>query len=222
MSHRARCSKKWFETVFDLLYLGTLSVAGCQLLGAASKWSLRWTFGLLTLLLCFGDAFHLIPRILDTWDRRIGYHHVSIGLGKMASSITMTLFYLGLWLIGAVHYGIAANWMTLFVLLLGMLRIIACLLPQNKWATIGTSQRWIIFRNVPLFLIGTAVMLLFAAGASQIADGLSQIWFAILLSFLCYAPVVLFSKKHPKVGVLMLPKSCAYVAIVLMGFSFPG
>ena len=57
------------------------------------------------------------------------------------------------------------------------------------------------------------------AGALKNGGSLSFLWIAILISFACYMPVVLFSGRNPKVGMLMLPKSCAYAAIVLMGFS---
>ena len=40
---------------------------------------------------------------------------------------------------------------------------------------------------------------------------------AILISFGCYLPVTLMSKKHPKVGLLMIPKTCAYIWMIAMG-----
>jgi hypothetical protein len=41
---------------------------------------------------------------------------------------------------------------------------------------------------------------------------------AVALSFGFYLPVVLFSGTFPIVGVLMIPKTMAYVWIVLMGW----
>ena len=40
---------------------------------------------------------------------------------------------------------------------------------------------------------------------------------AILISFGCYLPVTLLSKKYPKVGLLMIPKTCAYSWMFVMG-----
>ena len=40
---------------------------------------------------------------------------------------------------------------------------------------------------------------------------------AILISFGCYIPVTLFSKTKPKVGLLMIPKTCAYMWMIIMG-----
>ena len=40
---------------------------------------------------------------------------------------------------------------------------------------------------------------------------------AIIISFAWYLPVTLFSKTKPKVGLLMIPKTCAYMWIIAMG-----
>lgn len=40
---------------------------------------------------------------------------------------------------------------------------------------------------------------------------------AILISFGCYLPVTIFCKKHPKVGLLMIPKTCTYIWMIVMG-----
>lgn len=39
----------------------------------------------------------------------------------------------------------------------------------------------------------------------------------IIISFGWYLPVTLFSKTKPKVGLLMIPKTCAYMWIIAMG-----
>jgi hypothetical protein len=41
-------------------------------------------------------------------------------------------------------------------------------------------------------------------------------WLAVALSFAFYIPVVVGANKKPELGMLMLPKSCAYVWIVAM------
>jgi len=43
-------------------------------------------------------------------------------------------------------------------------------------------------------------------------------WLAILLSFGFYVPVVLWADVYPLVGMLMIPKTCAYVWAVWMGY----
>ncbi len=44
-------------------------------------------------------------------------------------------------------------------------------------------------------------------------------WLTITLSFAFYIPVVLWSDAYPLVGILMIPKTCAYVWTVAIGFN---
>lgn len=43
-------------------------------------------------------------------------------------------------------------------------------------------------------------------------------WLTIVLSFGFYIPVVLWDDAHPLIGMLMIPKTCAYVWTVLIGY----
>ena len=43
-------------------------------------------------------------------------------------------------------------------------------------------------------------------------------WLTILLSFGFYIPVVLWAEIVPMLGMLMIPKTCAYVWTVLIGY----
>lgn len=44
-------------------------------------------------------------------------------------------------------------------------------------------------------------------------------WLTIVLSFGFYIPVVLWADAVPLIGMLMIPKTCAYVWTVLIGYS---
>ena len=43
-------------------------------------------------------------------------------------------------------------------------------------------------------------------------------WLTIVLSFGFYIPVVLWADTVPAVGMLMIPKTCAYVWTVMIGY----
>jgi hypothetical protein len=43
-------------------------------------------------------------------------------------------------------------------------------------------------------------------------------WLAVTVSFGFYIPVVLWADVYPILGMLMLPKTCAYVWMVVMGY----
>ena len=44
-------------------------------------------------------------------------------------------------------------------------------------------------------------------------------WLTIVLSFGFYIPVVLWADVNPLIGMLMIPKTCAYVWTVLIGYN---
>lgn len=211
------------ETVFDIAYLGTVLISGILLCISAKIGSERWQFGIMALILGLGDSFHLLPRIYAMWTSGTKDYTALLGIGKLIASVSMTIFYVLLWNIGLLHYaGIGTVYMTAVIYALAVLRIVFTLLPQNRWTSKDSPLKWSILRNVPFFVLGMFVMVLFAIGSFGKSDGFSFLWLAILISFACYLPVVLFSGSSRKVGMLMLPKSCAYAAIVLMGFSLAG
>jgi hypothetical protein len=179
----------------------------------------KWLFGLMALTLGAGDAFHLIPRIVSLNSGADDYTAV-LGCGKCIASITMTVFYVLLWNIGRIHYpGFEFAAFRVPVLIFAAARVALCLFPQNRWTSKTPSGNWPVWRNIPFVLLGFSVMAMYAAGSRIQQDGLSPVWAVVLISFVCYIPVVLFSGKYPRIAILMLPKTCAYAAIVLLGFS---
>ena len=211
---------KIVETIFDLSYLLTVLISALLLYITSEVGSLRLQYALMALTLGVGDAFHLVPRICSMADKKGRKYTSVLGVGKFVASITMTIFYIILWEIGKVYYIFNANIFFLTIIYgCALLRIILCILPQNRWQSANPPLIWGIIRNIPFLILGMTVMIFYLIGVINTGGSLAFIWFAILISFACYMPVVLFSQSHPKVGMLMLPKSCAYAAIVLMGFS---
>lgn len=217
---KKKSSMRWVEIAFDFIYLFIVFTAGIILYRTSDSGSIRWKFALMSLLLGAGDSFHLVPRISSLLDNKGRDYTISLGMGKFVTSITMTVFYLFLWEIGKEYYKFdISSYISTIVYGLAFLRIGLCFFPQNQWTSRRPSLKWGILRNIPFLLLGAIVMGLYLLGSLNIGGSLSYLWLAILISFLCYMPVVLYSQKSPMVGMLMLPKSCAYVAIVLMGFS---
>lgn len=205
------------EAVFDILYLCTGMIVGFYLLASGGN-TLRSLYGIMVLVLISGDSFHLVPRIRVglTGDRERFARQLSVG--KLVTSITMTVFYVVLWHIGLLYFTdakLAA--FTVIIYILAILRVILCLCPQNGWLAKQPSGRWGIYRNIPFLLLGSMVMVLFLINGNQGTGALGFMGGAVFLSFLFYVPVVLWAERYPAVGMLMLPKTCAYIWIICMG-----
>lgn len=208
-----------FEAVFDVVYLIAALTLGFVLLSTKSDNTARLLAGVMAIVLACGDAFHLLPRIKVIITHQEERLRRALGIGKQITSITMTFFYLFLWQIGLMIFPlISTNFWTYLVYFLATVRILLCLLPQNKWQDRYPPVNWGIWRNIPFFLLGITVAILFFLQRNQ-TPSFNLMWLAILLSFGFYLPVVLYSNKNPKIGMLMLPKTCTYLWMLAMCLS---
>lgn len=208
-----------FELMFDLLYLLFACFLGIQMLLGAN-WVGQMLAGGVALLLVLGDSFHLLPRMLSIVRGSEEGLSKALGIGKLVTSITMTGFYLLLWHIGVLlFHPPAAAVGTTIVYVLAVLRIVLCLFPQNRWLERETPVKWAIWRNIPFLLLGLATAILFGIYQGSVPE-IGFMWLAVALSFLFYLPVVLGAQRYPILGMLMLPKTCMYVWMLLMFRSF--
>lgn len=206
------------EAVFDILYLCTALILGVVLLSTAINNIARMLAGIMAIILALGDAFHLVPRIKVIFTNNEDKLRKALGFGKLVTSITMAVFYFILWEIGLLVFTVEnANFWSVIIYVLTGVRIFLCLLPQNKWHERFPPVKWGIYRNIPFFIQGGIVAVLYFMNRS--VPSLELVWLAISLSFLFYLPVVLWANKKEKIGMLMLPKSCAYIWILIICLS---
>lgn len=207
------------EVIFDILYLAIASLIGLYLLFTSNGITLRILAGLMALVLAGGDAFHLIPRIHVINTGREELYRRSLGIGKQITSITMTVFYVMLWHIAQSLYGFNLFTLWIFVIYtLAIIRIVLCLMPQNRWIDRYPPISWGIYRNIPFFMMGVIIAFVFFQNR-DLVPAFYWTWLAILLSFGFYLPVVLYANKNPKIGMLMLPKTLMYVWLLVMCLS---
>lgn len=205
------------ETIFDILYLGLALIVGITMLRKGTTPAVKKA-GLMATLLGSGDAFHLIPRSYALWTTGMESNAAALGFGKFVTSITMTIFYLILYYIWRDHFQIKNRKnLTLTMWVLAVLRIALCLLPQNQWLTYRQPLTFGILRNIPFAIMGILVIVLYAQQVKRTRDRVFRFMpLAVALSFGFYLPVVLFSATAPMVGMLMIPKTMAYVWMILM------
>ena len=167
-----------------------------------------------------GDAFHLVPRAYALCTTGLGNYTVPLGLGKWITSVTMMIFYVLLYHVWRKRYDIKGkNGVTAAVYILALVRIILCMMPQNNWLSADSPLSWGIYRNIPFALLGLLIIVLFYNSAKEKKDkAFKNMWLTIVLSFGFYIPVVLWADAVPIIGMLMIPKTCAYVWTVLIGY----
>ena len=207
------------ETIFDILYLSFALVAGLTML-IRGKDPLVKRAGLMAALLGAGDSFHLVPRAYALWTTGLEANAAALGIGKLITSITMTIFYLLLYYIWRDRYHITGRGrLTAAIWGLAALRVALCLLPQNQWLAYRQPLLFGVLRNIPFAAMGLIIIVIYARESRRADDRVFRFMpLAVALSFGFYLPVVLFSGVAPMVGILMIPKTMAYVWIVLMAW----
>ena len=207
------------EAIFDAAYLIFDLIAAMLFFIFSQGKTLFILYGILTLTLCGGDAFHLVPRIIRAVRGTNDKIKRQLGIGLQVSSITMTVFYIILmyiWKYTFLELKIpvileAVIWISAVV------RIVICMFPQNNWCTEEGNIKLSIIRNAVFAITGIGVIILYIISGNTYGYHMTRMVAAIIISFGCYLPVTLFSKSKPKVGLLMIPKTCAYMWVIAMG-----
>ena len=159
-------------------------------------------YGILTLTLCGGDAFHLVPRILRAVRGSNDKIKRQLGIGLQVSSITMTVFYIILMYIWKLTFPELAAPVSIeaVVWISAIVRIVICLFPQNNWCSEEGNLKLSVIRNAVFAVTGIGIIILYAMSGNTYGYHMTRMVAAIIISFGCYLPVTLFSKTKPKCG----------------------
>ena len=93
------------ETLFDIVYLSTVITLGVKMLRGAKTKQHR-LYGVMAVVLGCGDAFHLVPRAVALCTTGLANYTAALGIGKLITSVTMTVFYLLLYYVWRERYGV--------------------------------------------------------------------------------------------------------------------
>lgn len=205
---------KYGESFFDILYLLFAVTAGIVIL-ARRRDRTGILMGVAAIVLGSGDAFHLVPRVLNYFID--SDFTAALGVGKLITSITMTVFYVLMFALHKEVYGKASQGGTLTkiaVILLASVRVLVCLLPGNAWLSNGGSVGWGIARNIPFVALGIIIVVLYWLKRAE-DRAFRRVWLYVTLSFLFYIPVAVAAPLVPMLGMLMLPKTICYIFILI-------
>ena len=214
---------KYGESTFDILYLLFAILSGILLLIKRKDKTGR-LMGLAALVLGCGDAFHLVPRVLNYFVD--ADFTVALGIGKWVTSVTMTVFYVFMYHIWAglrkrnenpEQAPAKQTFLTgpVPVYWIAATRIVLCMFPQNGWFQNESPLHWAIIRNVPFVLLGVLIILLYF-GIRKEERTFRFVWLLITLSFLFYMPVAVGAGFLPILGMLMLPKTVCYILLIVV------
>jgi hypothetical protein len=182
----------------------------------------RWAFALLAL----GDTGHVGFRVLAYAQGNmqasvslLGREFGLVGLGALSTAVTVTFFYVLVLVAWKERFDREYGWFGYFLLACAAARLVIMIPAANQWNNVVPPQPWSLFRNLPLMIQGLGVAALILRDARRTHDrAFAWIGIMILVSYACYTPVILFVQQAPLVGMLMIPKTLAYVAIAFIAY----
>lgn len=221
----------WFETIFNISYLSVIWWLTYLMYKRLPKLDEKIipvanlivaAFALLSL----GDSGHVGFRVLalifggpESTVSIAGTPIRWISLGTLTTTATVTIFYVLILIIWKKHFNKKYGWLGLFLFFMAIVRMVMTMLPINDWNASMPEQPWASYRNIPLMIQGLGVAYLILRDAKEAGDkAFTQIGYMILVSYAFFIPVILFVQKMPLIGMLMIPKTLAYVAIAVIAY----
>jgi hypothetical protein len=219
------------ENAFNVAYLITvwalvaLMARGGSRVAAADR-PLAARFLLAFSLLAAGDTFHVGARVVTAVLGGVratvmvgGVEASFIGLGMLATAYTVTVFYMVLAEARKLRSGGGADAAFWIVEVLLGLRLVLMALPGNAWESPVPPSGMGLVRNLPLAAAGVLMAILFVVEGRRGRDRAWElIGWSMIASYGFYTPVILFAARIPMLGLLMIPKTVAYVAMGIVAY----
>lgn len=224
-------AQMWMEVSFNLMYLVVVWWLVAAMLRRLPQLAAKdqkigryiiWAFGLLAL----GDTGHVGFRVLayalgglDT-SLKLGRLSLGlVGLGALSTAITVTFFYVLVLFIWQERFERPLGWFGWLLIASAGVRLLVMALPGNLWNSVVPPQPMSLVRNLFLTISGLGAAYLILRDAARSGDRVfTWIGASILVSYAFYIPVILFVQVQPLVGMLMIPKTLAYVAIAVIAY----
>jgi hypothetical protein len=214
--------RTWLEILFNISYLIVVWALVIAMARRPARVQpdrlplarrIMWAFALLAL----GDTGHVGFRVLAYALGGLDANPTLVGLGALATAITVTFFYMLMLDAWRLRFKRSFGWFGYCLLLAGVARLVLMALPQNEWGSVVPPQPFSLYRNLPLMIQGLGAMVLILRDAVVTRDRtFTWIGAMIFVSFAFYTPVILFVQQSPLMGMLMIPKTLAYVAIAII------
>ena len=135
----------------------------------------RWAF----VLLALGDTGHVGFRVLAYSLGGLEENPLWVGLGALATAITVTFFYLLMLDIWRVRFERKFGWFEYLLIASVPVRFIVMALPGNAWGSTVPPEFWGPFRNLFLIILGIGVLFLILRNSLKTKDRIFR-WIAVL------------------------------------------
>lgn len=223
----------WMEIGFSLLYLVFIWVMVAAMTRKTpqvrpadrqkSARLIRWAF----FALAVGDTFHVGSRVAAFFSGEgiflrlniLGLDFGVVGWSSFMTAVTVTFFYVFFLLVWRENFQPHSSIISSGLFIIAGIRLGLLLIPGNQWQQPIPVQPWSLIRNIPLMLLGVGVAALLIHSAAKTRQALfHRLGGLMLVSYLFYLPVILFVQSYPQLGLLMIPKTIAYLIMGVLSY----
>ena len=177
--------------------------------------SIAQTYFLGFFLLALGDTGHVGFRVIAYLAGGLEVNSLLVGLGALSTAITITFLYMLILEAWRLTFNKERDTVYYVLILMGLIRLTIFIFPQNEWGSVVPPYIWSIIRNIPLMVQGFAVGILLAVDGKKNQNNLAiKLAICIFISYGFYLPVIFLVQTFPLVGMFMIPKTIAYMAMV--------
>lgn len=223
--------RMWMEVAFNLGYLTIVWILVVKMLKrmehvAPQNTEVARSMMLAFFFLAIGDTGHVGFRVLAYFlgglgasIEILGKEFALVGAGALSTAVTITIFYITVLDAWRKRYNKQYGFFEYTLIVAAIARFILFIHPGNQWGNVVPPFEWSLVRNIPLMLQGFGVAYLILGDSIRQRDK-AFVWIGlmILVSYGFYLPVILLVQKSAWVGMLMIPKTLAYLAIAVIAY----
>lgn len=224
--------RMWVEISFNILYLIVIYFLVIRMSTALKKGLLHSDLPNLKLfrngflLLALGDTghvgFRVIAYAMGGLEHSInlgGFTLPLVGAGAAATAYTVTVFYMVILDVWRRRFQSPKGFFYVLLMVVGLARMVLMAFPANQWNQVVPPYFWSLLRNGLLTFLGVSTAVLMLKEGRRHGDHVfNKMAVCILVSYAFYLPVILFVHQIPLIGMLMIPKTIAYIAMAGIGY----
>ena len=186
-----------FEILFSGIYVIIMWIIVLNMNDTVNK---AYKYAFYSLMV--GDIFHLGTRVLSVMG---DYNLIYVGDIVTAIAFTsFTFFMLFVW--GNTNYQSKYDtWIVLICMILILIRCVLLYSPFNNW---GQYDFACIIRNTPLIVTQFIIGYMMIVDNDKLFNTLGKL---MVFAATLYAIVILLLESYPMIGMLMIPKTTAYL-----------
>jgi hypothetical protein len=178
-------------------------------------------FFLALFLLAFGDTGHVGFRVMAYLSGGLEANATLVGLGALSTAITITFFYMILLDVWRIGFNKERTMSYFIIQIIGFFRLLIMVFPQNQWGSLVPPVDWGLYRNIPLILMGLIIaFLMLTDGFKENDVRFKNFGYSIVISYAFYIPVILLVQEIPIIGMLMIPKTVAYMVMAWLAYRY--